>query len=234
MKIRLSKVEIIDYPENPYAVIEDAARICYQSDNFKTKNSAKKITQKLIKNGHHTPLEFVNFTINIITDRGIMAELTRHRLISFCIESTRWCSYNKDKFNNELTFIIPSEIELTRYLKQELDNKEVVSFSEIDIDIFKRISKFAKQWIETMQILESTYLELTNNNIKPELARSILPNSLKTEIQFRINLRELRYLLELRSKRNCHPDMRYIIKDMYMQLMLKFSELFKDLDVNLI
>ena len=235
MKITLPSVKIIDPPSNPYEQIEEAARICYQSHNLKDKDSAKKITAKLIRSGHHTPLEFVNFKINFIVDRGISHELVRHRHISACQESTRWCSYNKDKFDGQLTFILPNLIRknLSTYFYNELYEKGTIGMSPIEIMDFKHMGAYATVWITTMQETEWAYLDMVNEqNIPAQEARAVLPNSLKTELQISVNLRELRYILELRSKPNCHPDMQHIMKELYRQFTYLYPELFFDININ--
>ena len=81
--------------------IERCGRTCYQSEKNITADSAEKFVRNLIKRGHESVLEHFSTTFKIICDRGVMAELTRHRLASFSIESTRYNNYK------ELTFIHP-------------------------------------------------------------------------------------------------------------------------------
>lgn len=164
--------------------IERAGRTCYKSDDIITDSSAYRFISSIIKNGHESVLEHFNITVRIICDRGVSHEIVRHRLASYSQESTRYCNYYNDKFGNEITVIRPY------YWKDD----------EIKYKI----------WIETMQIIETNYMKLIELGTKPEEARSILPNSLKTEIVVTMNLREWRHFLKLRTSVKSHPQMREI------------------------
>src|SRR6056297_3855936 len=101
MKILNHSFEYINPPnyQDILNVIEISARNFYQSD---PKGDPSLFIKDKIKRGHESVLEFGNICLNVITDRGVMAEWTRHRIgFSYAIESTRYCNYNKDKFNNE-------------------------------------------------------------------------------------------------------------------------------------
>lgn len=91
--------------------IERAARTCYKSEDKISENSDSEIIGKLISLGHEAMLEFgPSISVLFVCDRGVSHELVRHRLCSFAQESTRYCNYSKDKFDNQITFIIPSWI----------------------------------------------------------------------------------------------------------------------------
>lgn len=122
-------------------------------------------------------------SIKLITDRGVTHELVRHRLASFSQESTRYCNYGKDKFGNQITVIKPVEI------------------SEELYDI----------WYKAMQEAEKYYFEMINKGATPQLARSVLPNSLKTEIVVTASIKEWKLIFELRCAMQAHPDIRYIM-----------------------
>lgn len=90
--------------------IEQCGRVCYKSENLITENSAdsaKKFCTSIIKRGHEAVLEHCSFTVKFIVDRGVSHEIVRHRIASYCQESTRYCNYSKDKFGNEITVIKP-------------------------------------------------------------------------------------------------------------------------------
>ena len=164
--------------------IERAGRICYKSENKITSNSAVEFIQKILQSGHESVIEHEKITVKIICDRGVSHEIVRHRIASYSQESTRYCNYSKDKFGNELTLIRPF-------------------FWNNDPD------KYAI-WQETIQIIESNYNKLISMGAKPEEARSILPDSLKTEIVVTMNLREWRHFFKLRTSAKAHPQMREI------------------------
>lgn len=199
MKIINHKVDII-YPSgltewvNEARKIEAAARTCYKSENYISEDSWKSLIKKLKENNHGAMLEFGNFICRITTDRGVSHELVRHRLASYAQESTRYCNYGKNKFNNELTFIKPVEIDISK-------------------------NEF-KIWKSAMEAAEESYLTMIEEKVKPENARSVLPNSLKTEVVMKCNWRELLHMLDLRTSAAAHPDIRYVmnmIKDVFME-----------------
>lgn len=127
----------------------------------------------------------------MITNRAVMAEITRHRTLSFCIESTRYCNYSKDKFGNELTFIKPC------WLVDMEDNRLLNS---------------------QLQCVEADYLRLLNKGWSPQQASTILPNALKTTIMMCGYEDNLQHMFRLRAE-ECsgpvHPQMAEIMKPMY-------------------
>lgn len=139
--------------------------------------STREFIQKILKSGHHSVLEHGSASLRIITDNGIMREITRHRLFSYSIESTRYCNYSKDKFENGITFIKPSNIK---------------SFST---------------WELAMVKAEETYLHMIEVGDSPQISRSVLPLCTKCEIVMTGNFRNWRHFLKLRLASNAHPDM---------------------------
>jgi thymidylate synthase (FAD) len=205
MKIIEPSVEIIT-PINGDEIlqhIELCGRICYKSENLITEDSAKQFVQNILNRGHESVLEHFNITVKIICDRGVLAELTRHRIASFSVESSRYCNYSKDKFGNELTFIKPC-----------FWNDEEFQYME---------------WENCMEWLESSYFSLIELGAKPEEARSVLPMSLKTEIIMTANLRELRHILKLRTAKAAHPKMRKIMNMLLVQLKNNIPLIFDDI-----
>ncbi len=164
--------------------IERAGRVCYKSEEKITEDSAKRFVQNIIKSGHESVIEHEKITVRIICDRGVSHEIVRHRIASYSQESTRYCNYNADKFGNELTFIKPY-------------------FWDEDIEKYSI-------WEETMRCIEKSYMKLIDLGAKPQEARSVLPNSLKTEIVVTMNLREWRHFFKLRAVKAAHPQMRQI------------------------
>lgn len=187
-------------------LLEKVARTCYKSEDKITNESAKRMISMLIKNGHEAMLEHFNITVKITTDRGISHEIVRHRMASYAQESTRYCNYNKDKFNNEITVVKPSEI-----------NKS-------DKDVY-----FC--WFNVCRDAENSYLKLVENGVKPEIARSVLPTCLKTELNMTANLREWRHFLKLRTDKAAHPDIRIIAIDLLKQLKKLIPIIFDDIEV---
>jgi thymidylate synthase (FAD) len=189
--------------------IELAARTCYKSDdNFDPDNieSANRLVGNLIKRGHEAMLEHASLTFKWICDRGVTHELVRHRLASFAQESSRYCSYDKDKFGNECTFIIPSF-----YLSKDPDREQEW-----------------KTWKFQMESAEKAYMRLIELGSTAQEARSVLPNSTKTEIVVTMNMRELRHFLGLRAEVYAHPQMSEIARPMLEELYKYLPVLFGD------
>ena len=175
--------------------IEFAGRVAYKSEDKITDDSYKQfITEKIIKPGHLAVVEFGNMIVKFVTDRGISHELVRHWLCSFVQESTRYCNYSKDKFGNELSFIKPS-------------------FSGAWAEADKNV------WEAACIDAEVSYLTMINDGqCKPQEARAVLPNCLKTEIVVKANFCEWRHTFRLRAiSKAAHPDMRALMLPLYEQ-----------------
>lgn len=153
--------------------LEECGRVCYKSEGKITDDSAPKFVAGIIKRGHEAVLEHCSFTVKFICDRGVSHEIVRHRLASYCQESTRYCNYGKDQFSSEITVIEPC------YL-----NKDTFAYDE---------------WKEACRRAETAYFNLLNWGLSPQEARAVLPNSLKTEVVMTANIREWRHFLRLRT-----------------------------------
>lgn len=185
--------------------IERYGRTCYKSEKNITDTSAQQFVRKIISNGHESVLEHEKITVRIICDRGVSHEIVRHRIASYSQESTRYCNYSQNAFGGELTFIEPC-------------------FWNEPADVKKRIL-----WEQAVQYAEKTYLTLLQNGATPEEARSVLPNSLKTEIVVTMNLREWRHFFLLRASVRAHPQMREIALKMLEQFKIRIPVVFDDL-----
>ena len=186
MKVVNASFEIIDTirPEEILQNIEKFGRVCYKSESNITEDSASPFISRIIKSGHESVIEHEKISVKIICDRGVSHEIVRHRIASYSQESTRYCNYIKDKFGNELTFIKPI------FWAEESPEYQI--------------------WFSSMENIENTYMQLINLGARPEQARAVLPNSLKTEIIVTMNLREWRHFFKLRSSNRGHPQMREI------------------------
>lgn len=196
--------------------IEYAGRICYKSDNLITDESSKKFIKMLIERGHESVLEHEKLSILFVCDRGVSHELVRHRIASFSQESTRYCNYTKDKFDNQITYILPPWIKniqegiYTKYLPK--------TFEE------------STYWFNTLIDIERAYNSLINQfKWQPQQARSILPNSLKTEIIVTANFREWRTILKQRTAIVAHPQIRELMCPLLDELKLILPVIFDDI-----
>ena len=206
MKIIEPSVELVEEIDAAAIMkkIERAGRVCYKSEGNIKDDSAEKFIRGIIKRGHESVIEHATVSFKIICDRGVTHELVRHRIgASYSQESTRFCDYTAGKFGGELTFIKPC-------------------FWDDDDENFQL-------WLSTMELLEKNYLALRANGAKPEEARSILPNSLKTEIFVTMNLREWRHFLKLRTAKAAHPQMREVSMQIYKILVEKLPAVFDDI-----
>ncbi len=183
--------------------IEAAGRTCYKSEEKITPGSSKSFVKQIIKSGHHSVIEHVNITVKFICDRGVSHELVRHRLAAYSQESTRYANYSKDKFENEITVIKPV--------------------------FWEKGSKEYSKWENGMENAEKIYLDLIAEGARPEQARSVLPNSLKTEIVMTCNLREWRHVLNLRCSKAAHPQIREIMLPLLTEFHKNIPVIFDDL-----
>lgn len=193
MKIINPSVELISGIDGNeiLKIIELAGRTCYKSEDKITEESAKNFVKMLIDRGHEAMIEHYNITFKFICDRGVTHEIVRHRIASYAQESSRYCNYSKDKFNNSITII-----NISTGFKYDFDNPN-------DLEKYY-------EWQEAMKDAERHYMKLLKLGATPQEARSVLPNSLKTEIIVTMNLREWRHFFKLRTAKEAHPQMREV------------------------
>lgn len=186
MRVVKPSYEIIDVIDGKEIIerLERMGRVCYKSEDRITSDSAKTFISNILKSGHESVIEHEKVSIRVICDRGVSHEIVRHRIASYSQESTRYCNYSKEKYGKEITVIKP--------LFWEENSREYML------------------WYEKMIEIENAYNQLIEWGAKPQEARSILPNSLKTEIIMTMNLREWRHFFKLRTAQNAHPQMREI------------------------
>lgn len=205
MKIIKPSYEIMT-PINREAIlknIELAGRTCYKSEDKITEDSASKFVRMLVKNGHEAMIEHQAITVKFVCDRGVSHEIVRHRIASFAQESTRYCNYSNDKFGSEITVIEPF--------------------------FFDEDSEEYKVWWACCATAEVDYLRLLRLGRSPQEARSVLPNSLKTEIVVTMNVREWRHFFKLRCASTAHPQMRELAIPLFEEMKELLPELFEDI-----
>jgi len=198
--------EIIDDFDEDYILkkIEKIARTCYKSEDKITDDgvSARNLVRGLIKSDHEAMLEHVSISVKFITDRAVSHELVRHRLCSFAQESQRYVNYDK----KGIIFIKPVGI--------------------------KEDSEEFYEWKNAVSYAANMYHEqIDAYNLKPEIARSVLPNSTKTEIVVTANLREWRHIFNLRSIGTTgrpHPQMKNLMDKTLFEFAKRWPIIFKD------
>lgn len=197
--------------------IEGAGRTCYKSEDKITGDSAIDFVKMISGKGHNSVIEHESLSIRFVFDRGVSHEIVRHRLASFSQESTRYCNYSKSKYDNQITVIKP--VWCTNLKECEiLDRSQAESMEGINED--------ERQWICAMLYAEHSYNLLTKNGWSAQQARSVLPNSLKTEIVVTANLREWNTIFQQRASKMAHPQMREIMKPLLDDLKLKIPAIF--------
>ena len=190
-KILLPKSEI---EKEMLRKIERYARVCYKSEDKLGEQANPNFLGGIIKHGHESVIENEKITLMFVTDRGITHEVVRHRLGSYSQESTRYCNYMNDKFGREINVIEPFFY---------------IGKPEYEI------------WKAACEAAEEHYFTLLEAGSTPQEARSVLPNSLKTEIVVTYNLREWRHFLRLRCDKGAHPQ----VKEIAIPLLFLFSEI---------
>lgn len=199
VKIRTSELD-----RNKVISLVNYARVCYQSGEYS--GDPDVFLDHIIKRGHESVIEHEKVTVTFVIDRGVSNQIIRHRIASYSQESTRYCNYALDKFENEITVIEPFF-----YLNRE---------------------KEYQLWKVACQQAEVAYLELLKTGT-PEEARAVLPNSLKTELVTTYNLREWRHFFSLRCSKEAHPQLRQVTIPLLMMFRKIFAPLFDDIDIDM-
>lgn len=192
------------------AKIERAGRICYQSTHKIEDGSAEKFIKMIIANGHESVLEHEKITVRVVCDRGVTHEIVRHRIASYSQESTRYCNYSADRFGNQISII------------------DIFNAMD-DCQAIKDVQTAFEVWMLAMEESEKSYIKLINLGVPPQLARGVLPNSLKTEIYITMNLREWRHFFKLRTTLKAHPQMREITIPMLKEFTRMLPCVFSDI-----
>lgn len=205
--ISIPAVLLLSHTPNPEQLIERAGRICYKSECKITKDSAPQFIKNLIKRGHESVLEHASATFLISCDRGVSHEIVRHRLCSFSQESTRYCDYSK----KGLTFLSPFD--------NALEIPTTYKYNQKVYDI----------WDKAISQCEESYKELRKIGVPSELARSVLPNALKTEIVVTANFRNIRHMIRLRTDKHAHPQIRQIFQIILDRMLEIAPSVFGDL-----
>jgi thymidylate synthase (FAD) len=234
--IRPSVVIESNVDESVLQSIEKIGRVCYKSEDKITKDSSEQFIKNIIKRGHESVIEHYNVSVRFIVDRGVTHELVRHRLCSFSQESTRYVNYQ----GREIEFVLPCWFNsITEegvygtseaFAFEELGNKTITGpRKDVNYSNFKHFDKNEVYWMFSMLQSEETYNQLIKNGWTPQQARSVLPNSLKTEIVTTCNLREWRHILKLRTSKAAHPQMREIMLILSGEIRRKIPIIFDDI-----
>lgn len=206
MNVTKPQVSIESHVDGDYILkqLELAGRTAYKSEDKITSDSAKDFVRMILKRGHLSVFEHQSVTARVVCDRGVSHEIVRHRLASYTQESTRYCNYTKGKFGSEITVIEPC--------------------------FFEKYTAKYKAWEETIKIIEAGYNTLIELGATPQEARSVLPNSLKTEVVMTMNLREWRHFFTLRTSKAAHPQMREVAIPLLAMFKERIPVVFDDIN----
>ncbi len=215
MKIIKPSIEIIDMDsyESILKKIEKIGRVCYKSEERITEDSAEKFIRNLLTRQHESVIEHESVTVRMICDRGVTHEIVRHRIASYSQESTRYCNYAGDKFDNQITVI-----DLASGFSYDLSNENDKAKYEV--------------WTTAMQQAEQAYFRMLELGATPQEARAVLPNSLKTEIVVTMNLRSWRNFFRLRVDSHAHPQMREVAQILYKEFAEKLPVFVSGLEIS--
>lgn len=204
MKVVERNVELLS--NQPYEemlrVTERGIRVCYKSEDKIKDGSAEDMVRMMININHGGCLEHVGVSFLVTCDRATSHQLERSRTLSYNEMSQRYCNFSKDKFDSEVKFIKPCDLA-----------------DGYNTDI----------WQEANEIAEGAYFNLLASKCKPEVARSVLPNSTATEVVVTGNMRNIRYFLSLRLDEHAQSDIREIAHKMLNILHEKYPVFVEDL-----
>lgn len=221
MKVLKPTYEILTkFTGNEKKMLEKIARTCYKSENRITNDSADRMIQNLIKNGHEAMIEHMSFTVKFTIDRGISHEFVRHRPSSFAQESTRYVNYGTEKQDKQCKFIDPKHALIMDTNIRKAKGQDV---SNVDID------KIMEIWMRAMEQSEQNYMDMLAAGASPQFARSVLTTSVKTELVITANYREWRHILRLRTEEVAHPQMHQVCIPLIMELDRFLPGIFTDI-----
>ena len=198
--------------------IEKIGRVCYKSEGKITEDgeSARKFVKMLIDRGHEAMIEHSSMSVKFVVDRGVSHELVRHRIASFAQESTRYVNYSLDKFGNEINVI---DLEPGMMIDGKMKNMTS-----------QELTAIYQEWISSMYDAEKHYMKMIELGATPQIARSVLPNSTKTEITITANYREWRNFFKLRVPSTAHPQMREVTIPLLKELKTRLPIIFDDIE----
>lgn len=197
------QVEKVDYKQI-MKNLERACRTCYRSEGKITEESYKTLLKNCINRGHESILEHEKITIRMVCDIGVYKDLTRHRIASFSIESTRYCNYGKDKFDNQIKFIKPVNME--------------------------EGTELYEKWYNTCKIIEENYIEMSKMEATPDQLRMLLPHSTAAEVTMTANIREWKHIFSLRCTKHTHPAVEQLMIPLLFKFKKEMPEIFDSIE----
>lgn len=210
---------VIKYIDNPYSVVMNNSEndYWYITSNYRV----------IIENGWIDDLQYLceptefhakRITVHFVCDRGVSHEFVRHRVMSFAQESTRYCNYSKDKFGNELTFILPPWVD-ERQLGEQNSQELLIQMGSLSNPTYTQEDLNELYFLFSLASSEVQYFNLINNGWKPQQARAVLPNSLKTELVVTGFASDWEHFFELRDAGSAHPQARELAQPLHEEFI---------------
>lgn len=209
MQIVKPSAKLVACTPDALRVIEAAGRTCYKSASTGSEEDAQRFVRKIIERGHESVLEHASFTFRLICDRGVTHELVRHRLASYSQESTRYCRYDV----TGIAVIEPPGLE-----RCSTAEEACIEYVRCADEAEDELPCAWHTWYCAMHAAETAYMDMCTRGVTPQIARSVLPTCLKTEIVVTANAREWRHILRLRTAEAAHPQIRELMFQVAVQL----------------
>ena len=227
LTITATSPEVRKYEINPYSRVKKISVDGINGRAYITTNYRVLVENKWLDDLKYqcdpTPSHEKRITVKFICDRGVSHEFVRHRVFSFAQESQRYCNYNKDKFNNELTFIRPTWLNIPTgdytYWDGDwcdIDNMKIQLPSDNGV---------ADNFLWCLNNAGMQYRLLINKGLKPQEARGVLPNATKTELVMTGFESDWEHFLSLRCSGAAHPDAKKLADELKLLMNVKNIEL---------
>ncbi|GAB6158616.1 FAD-dependent thymidylate synthase [Desulfotomaculum varum] len=195
------KVRLLEHTPNPEKLVAMAARLCYSPAHIDdlaanvAQSDQQAFVKKLLDMGHYSAIEHVSFTFGIEgVSRSLLAQLTRHRIASFSVQSQRYVGETREhNARDTFEYIIPETIE-------QLGPQAV--------------AEFAAQMAQIQTWYDGWVAKLGGGRAAYEDARFVLPNAAETKIVVTMNARELRHFFNLRCCRRAQWEIRRLAEHM--------------------
>lgn len=225
----------LDYPAI-LELIEGSYRLCYQSDKgfFNQAEAEKFIKAKIspdMKIRHESPIEHFHITVDFVTSRDITHEIVRHRLSNYSQESTRYNDYSREKFGKQIAVILPDWCD-RKFVDFKINSQQATD--EIVCQLLNIVSYSNPEFDWLMGCIESEirYLNMVHKGSRPEQARSVLTGSTKTTLRMTCNIREWKWVFNLRCSKGAHPQMRALmlplLKEFYEKMPVFFETEYRE------
>lgn len=209
------------YSENPYSVVKKDNE-CFPDYLYVTTNYRVLVENGWIDDLKHLcePTEFheKRVTVKFICDRGVSHEFVRHRVFSFAQESTRYCNYSKDKFGSEITYILPPWVD-ERQLGEQSSQELLIQIGNLSNPTYTQEDLNELYFLFGLASSEVQYFNLVNNGWKPQEARAVLLNSLKTELVMTGFTKDWEHFFKLRDAGSAHPQARELAHPLHMEFL---------------